>query len=218
MRRCSILVAAVALAMAGCATPRATVMESFAAATTCCRSMAEFRYGPLAGDAAVSFELDAKSPAFQFATGKSYFRAFQLPDPVRGYTLRVRSFMMGDHIDAAYLFFPQLITLDAQYNVVRSSKPEDFMLHRATYAETAKETWGLPWVLEGKLAFTSANAAERYLVVLTTDELMQRRTSMETLRVAPIILPGLVTAVPTGKREVLIPHAPAGHLNISFVR
>lgn len=216
-RRHFILFTAVLLGIAGCATPRSAVMESFAAAANCCRSMSEFRYEPLEVGQSRSFDLDARSAAFLFPTGKSYFRAFALPDAEQGYSLRVQSFMMGDHLGAAYLFFPQVLTLDAQYRVVRTMPPEAFALKRASYAETARETWGLPWKLEGALAFTPANASERYLVVLTTEELMKRRTSMETLRIMPVILPGVVSAIPTGKKQVVIPHSPAGHLNISLL-
>jgi maltose operon protein len=205
------------LLLAGCATTREVQLESFAATPSCCPSMREFSYAPLKSGDTLSFKLERSAPAFEFATGKSYFRAFALPEAGREFTVRVQSFMMGDHIDAAYLFFPHVVTLDADYQPVRTLPPEAFELKRASYAETAKETWGLPWKLEGEMPFTAANAAERYLLILTTAELMQRRTSVETLRIAPVIVPGLVTAIPTGKKEVLVPHSPAGHVNLTVL-
>ena len=207
-----VLVVALSLA-AGCATPRESVLESFAAEPSCCGAMSEFRFEPLNEGDTVRFDLAAGSPAFVFETGKSYFRAFALPD-ARGYTVRVQSYMMGDHIDKAYLFFPQVMTLDDRFRVVRTMAPEDFELRKAGFAEIARETWGLPWKLEGALRFESGNAGERYLVVLTTDALLARSTSTETLRIMPIILPGIVTAIPTHKERVAVPHAPSGHLSV----
>lgn len=210
----AVFVIALSLA-AGCATPRESVLESFAAAPICCRAMSEFRFEPLNAGATVRFDLGAGSPAFVFETGKSYFRAFALPDATRGYSVRIRSFMMGDHIDRAYLFFPHVITLDDRFGVVRTMAPEAFELAKGGFAEIAKETWGLPWKLEAALRFDTGNAGERYLVVLTTEALLARGTSTETLRIMPIILPGIVTAIPTHKERVAVPHAPAGHLSVS---
>lgn len=218
--RHAVLPIAMALALslaAGCATPRASVMEAFAAAPICCRTIGEFRFDPLSIGDTVRFDLGAGSPAFAFDTGKSYFRAFELPPAVRSYSVRIQSFMMGDHINSAYLFFPHVVTLDARFGVVRSLAPEAFELRRASYAETAAETWGLPWKLEGSVRFDAENRAERYLVVLTTDELLGRSTSTETLRIVPVILPGIVTAIPTTKEQVAVPHTPAGHLNVSVL-
>lgn len=220
LSRSAVLPVALAIASlltAGCATPRASVMEAFAAAPGCCRAVSEFRFEPLRVGETLRFDLDAGSPAFVFESGKSYFRAFALPPADRGYSVRIQSFMMGDHIDSAYLFFPRVVTLDAQHRVVRTVGPEAFELKRASYAETAAETWGLPWKLEGSLRFDARNLAERYLVVLTTDALLARSTSTETLRIMPVILPGLVTAIPTTKERVAVPHAPAGHLNVSVL-
>jgi len=213
--RFSSLAIALCLA-AGCATPRESVVESFAVAPNCCRGMSEFRFDRLNVGDTVRFDLGAGSPAFAFETGKSYFRAFALPD-ARGYSVRVQSFMMGDHIDKAYLFFPHVVTLDDGYRVVRTMAPEAFELKKSGFSEIARETWGLGWKLEGTLRFGAENADERYLVVLTTDALLARSTSTETLRIVPIILPGIVTAIPTRKEKVAVPHAPAGHLNVSVI-
>ena len=213
--RLSSLAIALCLA-AACATPRESVVESFAAAPNCCRAMSEFRFERLNLGDTVRFDLGAGSPAFAFETGKSYFRAFALPD-ARGYSVRVRSFMIGDQIDKAYLFFPHVVTLDAGYRVSRTMAPAAFELRKAGFGETAKGTWGLPWKLEGTLRFDVENADERYLVVLTTDALLERSTSTETLRIVPIILPGIVTAIPTRREMVAVPHAPAGHLNVSVI-
>jgi maltose operon protein len=211
--RAAVFVMALSLA-AGCATPRESALESFAAAPSCCRAMGEFRFEPLNAGDTVRFDLAAGSPAFVFDTGKSYFRAFALPG-ARGYTVRVQSYMMGDQIDKAYLFFPHVVTLDDRYRVVRTMAPDAFELRKAGFAEIARETWGLPWKLEGALRFDAGNAGERYLVVLTTDALLARSTSTETLRIMPIILPGIVTAIPTHKERVAVPHAPSGHLSVS---
>jgi hypothetical protein len=60
------------------------------------------------------------------------------------------------------------------------------------------------------------NRDERYFVVITTDELLRARTSLTTMKVVPIIIPGIVTAVPSGTEEKLIRHAPVGTLVITI--
>ena len=67
--------------------------------------------------------------------------------------------------------------------------------------------------LEAQIDFTE-DKGEKYLIVLTTDELLEAKTSMSTWRFVPIILPGIVGAVPVGKDEILIPHSPMGRINV----
>jgi hypothetical protein len=78
------------------------------------------------------------------------------------------------------------------------------------------ETWGYPYKLAGTFDVREENRDERYLVVITTDELLRARTSLTTMKAVPIIIPGIVTAVPAGTEEKLIRHAPVGTLVITM--
>jgi hypothetical protein len=63
-------------------------------------------------------ELSASSPAHEFSTGKSYYAAFRLPPQPRPLSIQVRSFVSGGFTLAeAYLFYPVVAVLDADYRI-----------------------------------------------------------------------------------------------------
>lgn len=214
MRRVA-LVACVSIVPAGCAVPLGTVVTQYERAPVCCTAMKELRYESIARGEEKSFDLNEHSPAYAFESGKSYFRAFILPQDGLPYTVTVQSYMLGESIDVAYIFAPAIMTLNDAFEPVRRSDPADFRLKQAGFTETVEQTWGLMYKLEGQVSFSGENSNEKYLIVLTTGELLKAKTSLSTLRVVPIILPGLVTALPVGEREVLVPHSPAGRITLS---
>jgi hypothetical protein len=64
---------------AACAVSYSDVMKSYEATLVCCRSMDEFPFSKLPESGSVTIELDEKSKAYVFDTGKSYFQSFELP-------------------------------------------------------------------------------------------------------------------------------------------
>jgi maltose operon protein len=210
-----ILGACLAVAVSGCAVPYGRAISQYQEAAVCCGSMDEFAFEALEIGDSKSFDLNGESPAYQFSTGKSYFKAFSLPRAAHPYAVTVTSYMLGDDVDSAYIFYPQVITLDEDYRPVRRSDPRGFKLERAGFFETLKETGGLMYKLKQSIPFAEDNRAEKYLVVLTADELLKAQTSLSTWRVVPIIIPGVVGAIPVGTQEVLIPHSPAGRIRVS---
>jgi maltose operon protein len=202
--------------VSGCSVPYVRTISQYQNAAICCGSMDKFSFEVLEIGDTKSFDLSETSPAYQFLTGKSYFKAFLLPLSSYPYVVTIRSYMLGGNIDSAYIFFPQVITLDENYEIIRSTDPRNFKLQKAGFFETAGETWGLMYKLEGEISFSKDNETEKYLIVLTTDELLQTKTALSTWRTAPIVLPGVVGALPVGTKEVLIPHSPAGRIRISF--
>jgi hypothetical protein len=218
MSRQSILLICLTFVLSGCAVPYSKVISQYQDAPICCTSMQEFEFeGIQIGDSR-DFDLNENSPAYQFDTGKSYFKAFELPEWSSPYHLSIRSYMLGDHIDSAYIFYPQILTLNDNYEVVRSTDPRVFQFKKAGFTETAKQTWGLMYKLEGRISFTEENKPERYLIILTTDELLKAKTSTSTWRTVPIIFPGIVGVIPIGKYEVSVPHSPVGRISISLFR
>jgi len=214
MSRQFILLICLTLALSGCAVPYSKVISQYQSAAICCTSMQEFEFeGIRIGDSR-DLDLNENSPAYQFDTGKSYFKAFELPEWPSPYHLSIRSYMLGDHIDSAYIFYPQIVTLNDDCELVRSTDPRVFQLKKAGFTETAKQTWGLMYKLEGQISFTEENKAEKYLIILTTDELLKAKTSTSTWRTVPIIFSGIVAVIPIGKYEVLVPHSPVGRISI----
>jgi hypothetical protein len=214
MRRVA-LAACVSIVPAGCAAPLGTVVTRHDQAPVCCTALKELRYESIARGEEKSFDLNERSPAYAFESGRSYFRAFVLPQDGTPYTITVQSYMLGESTDVAYIFAPAIMTLNEKFEPVRRSDPADFRLKQAGFAETVEQTWGLMYKLEGQMSFAEANRDEKYLILLTTSELLKAKTSLSTLRVIPIILPGFVTALPVGEREVLVPHSPAGRITLS---
>lgn len=200
---------------AGCSTPYGVVMARYREAPVCCRSFADFPYEDLRQGDSKSFDLNDKSPAFAFDTGKSYFKAFRLPPYAIPYRIVLRSYMLGDSVDSAYILCPQVIFLDEKFATVRSTDYRFLRLTKAGFFETAGETWGLMWKLEGEIEVAEANRNEKYMIIFTTDTLLAAKTSISTWRTVPIVLPGLVTAIPTHKEEVLVPHSPVGRISLS---
>lgn len=207
-----IAAAVILVGASACSVPYADVMKSFEAAASCCTSMDGFLYRQLSHGQELKVELNASSPAYLFPSGKSYFAAFALPIFERPYRITVESFVVGEEIDRAYLFSPHLIILDNNHRIVRTIGHDHFTLRKAGMTET----WGYPYKLAGTFDMREENRDERYLVVMTTDELLRTRTSLTTMKVVPIIIPGLVTAVPTGTEEKHIRHAPVGSLVIKL--
>lgn len=197
-----------------CATmvSRRKAVESLAASTPCCASVDEFRYEQLPPEEPVTFRLDETSDSFAFPSGKSYFKAFLLPEKAIPYRIHVESFALGEKTDSAHIFYPRLALLDDGFIVRKQSKPGDFVLKKAGFRETASATRGLQLKLEGSILVDMPDV--RYLLVHTTDELLATTSQYTVLRIMPIIFPGLVGAIPLYKEPVDIPHSPFGWIYI----
>jgi len=177
--------------------------------------MHEFSFESIQIGDSKRFDLNEKSPAYLFETGQSYFKAFTLPQNYP-YHISISSYMIGNTLDSAYIFAPQIITLNDDHEVVRSVDPQIFEFKKAGFIETAKQTWGPMYKIEGQIAFTKENMGEKHLVILTTDKLLRAKDTTFTWRVWPIMLPcGIWTAIPVGKDEILVPHSPVGRMVIS---
>jgi hypothetical protein len=193
-------------------------VDSFINSTPCCASMAEFKYEPLPSEETVTFRLDEKSDSFVFPSGKSYFKAFRLPNKEATYRIHVKSFALGETIDKAHIFYPQVALLDGGFTVVKQSDPGNFMLKKAGIKETASISWGLLMLkLEGSILVDIPDA--RYLVIYTTKELMLKTSEYMSQQIQPIPVPipggVLIGAVPAGKLPVAIPYSPFGWISIS---
>ncbi|MBI5811028.1 MAG: hypothetical protein HZB21_07575 [Deltaproteobacteria bacterium] len=175
-------------------------------------------------DLSKSFDLNEKSEAFLFPAGKSYFKAFELPSSPRPFYLLIRSYMLGDQLTTAYILFPHILTLDEKFRIVRSTTPEGLRLKKGGVFEIWKETMGglkqnmnLIWKIEGHLSFTEEYGNEKYLVLTTTESLLEEKLSIPYRILLPTRLFGIVTAIPTPFTNVaMVPASPAGHLNISI--
>ena len=180
----------------------------------CCESFAQFRYDQLTEEEGVSFRLDASSDAFDFKTGKSYFKAFRLPKKDLPYSIKITSYALGEHFKKTHIFHPQITLLDDNFAIILENGLGDLPLTKAGYEETVSETWGLPIKLEGSILIDNPGA--KYILIYTTQRLMSHRSPYLAMQVMPIILPGFVSAIPTGEEEILIKHSPFGLLRLEI--
>ena len=179
----------ISLLFSGCPKPYFHMLERFRKSPICCEAISEFSFESLKIGDKKSFYLDENAPAYMFKTGKSYFKAFELPQSSYPYQVSVGSCMLTgydpDYAAFPYVCFPQLLTLNENYEVVRSTYPIDFrarevLLTDIDHIESILEPYCLGSMVEGKIFFLEENKTEKYLIILTTNELRKAKTSYFT--------------------------------------
>lgn len=203
--------------LSSCSMPYSAVMKKYQDASVCCKSMSQVKFETLNIGDSKSFKMNEETDVFLFDTGKSYFKAFEIPQTGYPYHFFIKSYMLGDQIRFAYIFIPYVLTLDEKYHVVRSTVPSNLCLKKAGFMETLRESGGLMSKLEGFVHFTGENKNEKYIVVLTTESLLQEKIYKTYRKVIPFIFPGIVGALPGPKDLAIIPASPMGYLNVSLV-
>jgi hypothetical protein len=207
-----VIIMLAALASA-CSVSHQFAKDQLQSSAVCCSSMSEFEYLDLRADQLYLADINQQSHSFNFDTGKSYFISLQLPDFTSGYSIIIKSFALGESIHDCHIFYPELLLLDSQFSVISTHSPATFSLTNASLSEAAREnSWGLSLKLESSIKID--NPEIRYLVILTTDSLLSATTPYKTLKVVPVILPGIVSVIPAGKEIVNIPHSPFGRLSV----
>lgn len=171
-------------------------------ARVCCTRLDEIRVKPLVTDKTEYYRFDTNSPAFQFATGKSFFQAFEIPDHLYRATLTVTA------IADATVFVPTVLILDENFRASRAIGSDQFHYVPAGFLE--------PQRLLGKFTIDRRDGGdlsrEKYVLVFTTDADLQGSTPMISeaklyARVRGVVDPGLPD--PVAK------HAATGVIRIS---
>ncbi len=208
-----VLVSACTLLYSCAVTPLETVMNRYHEAPACCKGYSEFNYEKLIIPDSKVFWLNEESKAFIFDTGKSYFKAFELPVYSSPYSISIRSYKIGQTAKSFYIFSPAVMFLDERFNVTRFLDKNVFQYHRISLFDF--DSAGNAFALEGEISVVQENARERYMVILTTDGVLAKETSEAQQAYVPIIIPGFVSVMPTGRSyAVSIPHSPAGKIKI----
>ena len=178
--------------------------------------MAQFKYKDIDfGENDKIWLINSSSQAFQFPTGKSYFLAFHLPAYSGRYKIAIQSYALGEVLEKAHFFYPQVDLLDEKFNVVAHSSPQDFVLSKSPVPMAEQKTWGLRMRQEGFVSVDSSDI--KYMVIFTTSDLLKSKSNYFRPLYSHIILPlpqPAVIPIPNGKRRVFIPHSPFGLLNI----
>ncbi len=198
--------ASIVLLLAGCGATLTDVRGKFADSRPCCRSYREISYSQLDVESTRVVSIGPNDQVFQFETGKSPFAAFELPlvkEPLR---LTVESYMQaslqspttGDQ----YFFAPNVVFLDAEYQVLRIREPR---ARRVQYVPVTEffGTGGLGWKIVWGTDIEEREGV-RFVIVRTTESLLSADTKIPAPR--------------TSVGEHGIPHAPVGRVRVGLKR
>jgi maltose operon periplasmic protein len=195
-------------------------MSRYQEAKANCNGYQEFGYEKLDIPDSKSFRIDKDSKVFGFDTGKSYFKAFELPKYSSPYSILIKSYELNGKPTSffapaiTYVFSPAIMFLDERFTVTRFMEKGVFHYTTASFFEVFGTT-AMMRMLEAKIPITQENANDRYMVILTTDELLKEKEVFVSPSFVPLILPGVVGAVPTGRVNVSnIPHSPIGKIKV----
>ncbi|WP_415845289.1 MalM family protein [Stutzerimonas zhaodongensis] len=139
--------------------PIGTARQALAQAPICCDAIKNFPFQPVAANFSADVTLDASAPAYSFDSGKSFFRAFELPRESKSFEVRLYS-QAGETVLA-----PSVMLLDSQLRMTRLLNADDFAY---VPAEGLKGD-SLDARLRVDRLYLDNPGNERYLVLFTTD-------------------------------------------------
>ncbi len=208
MKRTAPFLVLICLLLISCTASIETVRKAYEEAPSCCKKFSEFRYEKIEIGKGRNFYLKASTPAARFSTGKSFFKAFELPDFSRPYRITVRSYFVGDRPEKSYIFFPVVIFLDKKFEVTREVREDAF--------ENMESFFGFRRGLFAEIPVKEENAEDKYMIILTTEDLLKETTLLKVPNTIPLFLPGLAGAIPIGWRYIEVPNAPLGRLKVEL--
>lgn len=209
----------ISLILAACAPTYKGVLDDFALAPVTCRDLTALTPLALAKGQSLKIELGPDSAVCDTPGGKSYAVLLEIPQLPPPAKITVKSFLLGEVPEKSFIFMPKVDFFDDDLRVARTSSEEEFRFTRAGFKETAEvSATALMYKAEGRFIFDEGADTPRFMAVYTTGELMKKHAVMQKATAIPVILPGIVGAIPTGTKEVMIPYAPAGLLSVTADR
>jgi hypothetical protein len=190
------LLAAAALVVTGCASVQSQ-QAKLDTARSCCSGFTEMSYARLALPELRSIAFNESSPAFAFATGKSYFAALELPDWTGPYEVLLESNSGGAR---GGMFKPSVMTLDRDFQPLREWNTQ---ARRGT-SEFARVEFFV----------NEANKDERYLIIYSESA---GKGGMPALVATPIVTSIGLATIQLGATEsrITVPYAPMGNVTLS---
>lgn len=188
----------------GCGSgPYVKDLEALDAAPSCCADYSAFTYEKLKIGSEQNASVTTEAQAFTFATGKSYFRAYEIPEQSAPFYLQVIS-----RPGSRRVFFPTVLVLDGLFRPTRHIGEPIIRWHDDNYAPTSAS-------IEGTLYFDPVRSGERYIVILTVDRAQAEAHAAAT--------PDLMVATGRGfmmmpGKEVTLEPGPVGTIRIKSGR
>lgn len=143
--------------------------QALAQAPSCCPSVRDFQFTPIPANFSGNVIIDRTAPAFEFDSGKSFFRAFALPQTSRSFEIRLYS-QAGDTVLA-----PNAMLLNGNLQITRLLGKDDFTF---VPAQGLKGDSMDARLRVDRLYLDNAGN-ETYLVLYTSDEQMAGSTTIE---------------------------------------
>lgn len=135
--------------------------------------------------------LDLTAKVFQFSFGKSWYKAFRLPQSTKPIRLVIYSYAENG-MGAGTIFSPTLVFLDYAFHISRVLTPE------------MKDVDSMLMKLQGEVMLNQSKSQEAYVIVATSDTLLQGSSSM--LSIASV-----------GFEDIKDPYAKTGIPNMQYV-
>ncbi|MCL9774103.1 MalM family protein [Vibrio methylphosphonaticus] len=135
-----------------------------AAAPLCCLDYSELHYQELSHTNELTIELNHRSQAFEFPTGKSFFQAYDLSR-----FGHIQRFDVYSNIENQ-VFVPKVQLLNSDYSVIHTSTNDDLILEKQTIFHP--DRYHLSVVM-------NKNEQAEYLVIYTTQASLVEKTSRQ---------------------------------------
>jgi len=130
----------------------------------CCKKLSEITFEVLQFRTPETFRIDKASGAYNFSSGKSFYKAINLKQMDGNRTLVLRSYFIrgGQHyFKQGYVFKPIVHILDKNLNIIRTISPDVFTFHHAiSFGENNR--------LEGEFKVNSDT--DKFLIIATTND------------------------------------------------
>lgn len=200
-----IICFAILVILTGCASQVPKLTSDLESQPSCCVTLGELPVDSLSAEKEVRVSIGPGDKVFDFATGKSYAKAFELPKGGQFSGLEVRTYLIGEWIPTAHAFGPFLQFLDA------SRAPIEGELFPQLYYDEGLIDGGR-WTGVAKLPSTA-----RYVVIYTKPELVkfQRIPLASTSGYGYMAGGTFVYVPPSGARSSS--YGPAGKLRLRLV-
>ncbi|SEK76811.1 maltose operon protein [Atopomonas hussainii] len=146
-----------------------SAQDALRAASVCCDSLQSLPFTQIAPDFSGNVIIDRSAPAFNFDSGKSFFRAFALPQNSRSFEIRLYS-QAGDTVLA-----PNAMLLNGNLQITRLLGKDDFQFVPAQGLKGDS----LDARLRVDRLYLDNAGNEAYLVLYTSDAQMAGKTIIE---------------------------------------
>lgn len=193
---------ALVIGLNGCAS-KLDYQKQLAQTPICCERLQDIRYHPAVYDKVLTVNLGGKkkTPVRQFATGKSFFAAIQLPTYTAPYEIQITSLP-----NEQQLFWPTVQILDANFQLTQELGADRF-----TYSN-------------GELSnhfFINQDVGYRYLLIYTKPNAIGKAGTLREVGASNLYLPaetGLFNLAYGVDQKKELKTAAGGKLQLRFIK